>query len=186
MKLHRLLPPLAVIGILSTITFFAPDADAQPAPKAQKSIVVALQGTAQGQPKTLDLPGGPVDATCFQVDLINLESGRVIGSGADCLTNIQPLGAGVSLTDYTIFDFPSGSIVSQSEVSIQPAQMAGFPQVSHLTGSHPMPWDNNVLMGTRRFRNATGQVRLSGGVDMSKLASDGQITFDCIFVITLD
>ena len=39
-------------------------------------------------------------------------------------------------------------------------------------------------MGTGKYQDVTGNTRLSGAVDMSKMG-EGVVTFDCIFVINL-
>ena len=52
---------------------------------------------------------------------------------------------------------------------------------THITGANGS--GNAVLGGTGQFSKAVGQVRLSGQVDLSMLASDGIITFDCVFIV---
>jgi hypothetical protein len=42
-----------------------------------------------------------------------------------------------------------------------------------------------VIYGDGKFRKAAAPVRLSGAVNLSKLDSDGEITFDCMFAINL-
>ena len=37
-----------------------------------------------------------------------------------------------------------------------------------------------------RFGHDSGSARLSGLVNLARLASDGEITFDCVFVVDLD
>ena len=182
MKLARILPVVTALGLLATLTVFSADADAQSA--GERAIVVALKGTAQGEPRTLQLPDGPVDAVCFTVDLIDVASGQVIGSGQDCLANITPNDHGVTLTDYTYFHFPYGTLIAKSEVTVQESGLA-FPAVTHLTGAHPPFGANSIVQGTGRFQGVTGRVRLSGGTDMSRMDT-GVMGFDCIFVVELD
>ena len=58
--------------------------------------------------------------------------------------------------------------------------------ITHVTGAAGT--DNAILGGTKRFKNSTGTVRLSGMVDMSQFfgALGEPIAFDCLFVIILD
>ncbi len=178
---------LAIFAALGTILSLAAveTTSAIPPGLQGKSLVVALQGTATAQPRVIQLPEGPVEAMCFDVDMIDLETGEVIGTGTDCLYNIQETNNGLTLTDVTIFQFNDGRIMSKSEVEVQ-AVANGFPNVSHLTGSVPEEGHNSILRSSGRYRNAAGRVRLSGAVDMSSLESNGQMTFNCIFVIELD
>ena len=64
----------------------------------------------------------------------------------------------------------------------------GPPSATHIVGDITGPGGDNILTeyGTRRFRNKSGSVRLSGAVDMSALGTLGEIGFNCIFVIDLD
>jgi hypothetical protein len=42
-----------------------------------------------------------------------------------------------------------------------------------------------IVLATRGFRNFTGEVRLSGAVNLSR-AGAGEITFSCIFVLDME
>lgn len=169
------------------------------AAEARKNLVVNLLGAADAVERDLDVDGdGVIDvvgALCFDADLVDPSQDRVIGSASDCLSDIEVLepeclddgnfdGCTVRLTDTTIFNFRNGTIISQESVSIQPfvdeeSLSTGF---THMTGSPPIgPNVTFVSPAYRRF--ADGSVRLSGIVDMSTLASEGRIDFDCLFVI---
>jgi hypothetical protein len=169
-----------------TPTLLAKDTQGEDnAPSA--NIIVALKGTAIGEirPVAVGAPGDDAQALCFDLDLIDLKTGRKIGTATDCLSNIQPVGDGIALVGRTIFNFPGGTLVTRGLTSVQP-KTHGSPTVTHVTGAIPAPGENSILSGTGRFRNAAGSVRLSGAVKMEPLA-DGrlQITFDCIFVVDL-
>lgn len=154
------------------------------APRRDKNLVVGMKGESTGFLRTLNTDQGPVDAMCFEVDLIDVASGRVIGRGFDCLYNIQQDGSGLTVTDIAIFEFEGGKIISRGHVGVQPTSLP-FPGVSHLTGSLPAPGSNSILHASGVYAGATGRVRLSGAVDMSRL-SEGVMQFDCLFVIELD
>jgi hypothetical protein len=42
-----------------------------------------------------------------------------------------------------------------------------------------------LILTTRGFRHSSGEVRLSGAVNLSNFGS-GEITFSCLFVLDLD
>ncbi len=157
---------------------------------AGKQMILNLVGTGVATPGTVpDIDGDGIDdpADCFTVDLKDMtagQSGQFVGTATDCLSDVTPVGGGLSLVGTTIFEMPQGQLVSRGLTTVQPTTH-GSPDVTHITGAIP-DGSNDVLSGTKKFKNAAGTVRLSGAVNMSKLASDGEITFDCIFVINLD
>jgi hypothetical protein len=122
----------------------------------------------------------PEGALCYELDLVDIKTGKVIGSAADCLTDLTPMGTGVALTGTTFFFFPGGTVVSRGLTTVQPV-LHGSPDFTHITGAIPQMGDNNVIYGDRKFRNASGPVRLSGAVDLSNFPD--QATFDCVFVL---
>jgi len=153
------------------------------------NIVVRLAGTATAYPgndlfKEFGLT--PLDALCFDVDLIDAKTGNVIGAASDCLSGITPsvTDNGTMLTGTTFFFFPGGTLVSQGLTTVQPV-LHGSPDSTHITGAVPSPSGDGVIYGDGKFKNASGPVRLSGAVNLSMLNSDGQITFNCVFVIDI-
>jgi len=54
----------------------------------------------------------PVGALCFDVDLVDIKTGLVIGAASDCLSDISgnPVD-GLALTGTTFFYFPGGTLV---------------------------------------------------------------------------
>jgi len=158
-----------------------------------KNIVVVLGGTGTadvsgehfyqlGLDDELAELGG---ATCFDIDLIDAKTGNVIGSGADCLSRVNPsmTDNGMSLTATTFFYFPGGTLVSQGLVTVQP-KLDGLEEFTHVTGAAPSPSENSVIYGDRKFKKAAGSVRLSGLVNLSEFGS-GVIDFDCVFIIDI-
>ncbi len=79
-----------------------------------------------------------------------------------------------------IFNIKKKVLVSVGDVTIQP-NLTEDPNVTHITGSFPT--ENNIVYGTKKFEDASGTVRLSGGVDMSDFPNT--IFFDCIFLVNL-
>lgn len=126
----------------------------------------------------------PDGVLCFDMDLVDASTGRVIGRGSDCLSNIVPSdNGGMSLTATSFFHFPHGTLVSQGLVTVQP-KLHGLEEFTHVTGAAPGPSENNVIYGDGRFEDASGSVRLSGLVNLSRLGS-GYIDFDCVFIIDI-
>ncbi len=149
-------------------------------------IVVVLKGTAVGEMTAIPATdAGTEEALCFTVDLVDPATGDVIGEGTDCLADIEGDGAtGMQLTDITTFNFPEGTLVTQGRVTVQPV-LDGSVDYTHITGAIPAAGEESVLSGTGVFEGTSGQVRLSGAVDMSELESDKKITFNCVFIISV-
>ena len=161
------------------------------------TLVVALRGTSTVEGKTLQDFGdgeGEVAALCFPgLDLVDVKTGKVIGSAEDCVRvdsgdPADPTMSAVVLGT-TFFNFHDGGgkgsqLVSRGVTTLQPLLVTDS-DITHITGAIPAPGSNQVVHGTRRFEGAEGTVRLSGAVDTSLLGSAGIITFDCIFEINL-
>ena len=150
-------------------------------------IAVVLSGTATGE--TREISGSPME--CFDVDLLDPSSGKVIGKGTDCLdlNSIEMIGddGGMQLNNTTFFKFDEGTIVSISLTAVQPfSDPLPSSGPTHITGE--VSTGDNIIadMGTGKYEGVTGSTRLSGSIDMSKFDGPGtEMTFDCIFVITL-
>lgn len=142
---------------------------------------------------------------CFEGDLLNLETGRIVGIGVDCLwVTGAPEDAtpGVATIDdgtgeqiaispqidaITFFFLRGGYLVSDGLTTVRPFFVGigdGDGRYTHMTGS--MPGDTpSVVYATGRYAKTAGRasVRLSGAVNTSKLFTDGIIDFSCIFVL---
>ena len=147
--------------------------------------VLRLVGSPVGYEGTVpDIDGDGVDdpAVCF--DLVILDAaGRKIGTATDCLSNITPVGDGMALVGTTIFHFGNGTFVSRGHTTVQPVTTGVPTPITHTTGAIPMEGDNGIIAGSGSFRNFAAQVRLSGAVNLSRLDSEGRISFDCLFAI---
>lgn len=164
-----------------------------------KHLVFQLKGTAVAAPTMIDTDGdgmGDTMADCYTVDLFDPATGVKVGQAVDCLSDVNvvmdddpanmPLGFNLALTGTTFFVLPQGTLVTQGLTTVrpvlQPTTRDGIT-FTHITGANG---DGGVQYGTRRFHRASGKVRLSGLVNLARLISDGEITFDCLFVIDLD
>ena len=148
--------------------------------------VVRLVGDAVAYEGTVpDIDGDEVDdpALCFDVDVLDA-AGRKIGTATDCLSNIENVGGGMALVGTTTFRLANGTFVSRGYTTVQPVTTSEPTPITHTTGAIPMEGADGILSGTGAYRNFQAEVRLSGAVNLSRLASDGRITFDCLFAIT--
>lgn len=179
MKLKKLLLSFSVIAI--GISGFVSVVNAQKSGpvfrKADPNIVVVMKGLA----RPVFVARQPF-AQCLEGDLYNAVTDRKIGTGVDCFDNIVFVGSGFYLERTTYFNFPQGELVARGITTMQPI-LAGSPSTTHLTGDIPEEDDNNILSGTKRFQNASGRVRLSGA---ATLLANGDVIFNCIFIIDLD
>ena len=154
-------------------------------------MIVGLRGSDVAVAKILDDFGdgrGTLEALCFDMDMVNVATGQVIGTAEDCLAEVADgTNGGVLLTGTTFFNFPDGQLVSRGRTTVHPLnEMAPGAVSTHITGAIPAPGSNQVLQGTGRFDGAAGTVRLSGAVDLSGFSGEGTpITFDCLFEINL-
>jgi hypothetical protein len=149
-------------------------------------VVVRLVGDAVAYEGTVpDIDGDGVDdpALCFDVDVLDA-TGRKIGTATDCLSNITPVGDGMALVGTTIFELANGTFVSRGSTTVQPVTTTEPTPATHTTGAIPMEGSDGILSGTGAYRNFQAEVRLSGAVNLSRLDSEGRITFDCLFAIS--
>jgi len=145
---------------------------------------------------------------CFQGDLLDLQNGRLVGIGVDCLSTaiIDDFTGGATdppefgpisntadvsavIDAVTFFFLPGGYIVSDGFTTVRPF-FVGYGNgdgsdnegsVTHLTGSIPGEAPS-IVAATGRFSKLTdkGNVRLSGAVN---LGLEGSVFFSCLFVI---
>lgn len=161
--------------------------------------IVQWKGTATPVELPKGVGGGVVQAgtPCYEVEMVNPSTGWRIGTGYDCITNPGSLvvtGEG-TVTTYYIFAFRGrGSIISHNRVVVRsssdddtfnPVPTGQDPvnlNFTHILGS--LPTENTITGGTRRFKNASGKVRVSGGVSLANFPDT--IEFDDLFVIDFD
>ena len=155
------------------------------------NIAVRLVGTGEGYDGYVlfhEFGLDQVGATCFDLDLVDAKTGKIIGQASDCLSDINIVDEtidppSIMLTGTTFFFFPGGTLVSRGLTTVQPV-LHGSADFTHITGAIPSPFENSVIYGDGKFKNAEGPVRLSGAVNLSALG-DGLITFDCVFIIDI-
>ncbi|MDA9982775.1 hypothetical protein N9H39_08595 [Gammaproteobacteria bacterium] len=136
-----------------------------------------------------DGSGGEMAALCFDVNLMDLKNRQVVGTAIDCLSEIVDVGGNIDLIGTTFFNLPRGTLITQGLTSVRPARPGTETDVgpiTHITGAAST--GNAIIDGTKRFTGATGTARLSGMVNLAVFggAAGTDITFDCIFDISLD
>jgi hypothetical protein len=142
---------------------------------------------------------------CFELPLLDLETGHQLGVGVDCLNPFDDSGdvngAGLQIEAKTFFFLPQGLIVNHGCTSVRPMfSGVGDAGTTHITGSIPpgefdgLPGENppdeclgagGIILTTGGFRSFEGEVRLSGAVNLSNAGND-IITFSCLFLLDLE
>ncbi len=161
-------------------------------------LVLKLHGT--GFMYSMEVPGmeegdDPMEAMCFELDVIDMKSNEIIGSGTDCMSNVEMKEDGnVALVGTTYFYLPEGQLIARGAITVQPVpedfnlvSANGHPY-SHITGSASTSDQNSIIGGTGKFENSSGRVRLSGMVDMTEFTmnEDDPITFSCLFLVDVN
>ena len=176
--------------VLSICLGFSLNAFAENQGGGNNVMVLNLIGTGSGEVRPVpDIDGDGEDdtATCFTVELFNAKNGRWLGHADDCLSMIVNNEGSINLVGTTYFYLPQGTLITRGETTVQPVTteiMTPATTMPHITGA---TGTGNAILAesSGRFMGQTGTVRLSGMVDMSDL-DNGNITFDCLFVIALD
>ncbi len=138
----------------------------------------------------------PAGTSCFKLPMVTPGTNIRIGTGFDCIANLGsvPTTGEGTVTTYYIFVFgDEGSIVTQNRAVVRlsadddplnPIPVSGASgngNSTHLVGSTST--ENTIADGTRQFRNAEGNVHVTGAPNLASFPA--QIVFDHIFVIDL-
>ena len=164
------------------------------------NMSLAIEGTGNGSFRTISGESEPV--WCFtDIPMYDRKSGLLVGYAEDCLAGVTANeNGGVSvLPGYTYLRFfaPGGTwdLVVSGNISVIPTVVQTETQygaaVSHITGSSK----ESTLIGngvkgnlsTGLFKNARGQGRISGMVNMANFdpanVEGSSIDFSCYFNI---
>ena len=142
------------------------------------SILLLLPGVGLPVSTPSDVVGD-----CLETDLYDAQTNRIIGTGLDCLNILDGGDAGISIDRTTIFNFPQGRLVARGLTTVVPIFGSSSPGFTHVVGDVDDATDN-IVSGTGRFKNASGNVRLSGIVNLADLPTT--LRFNCVFVIDMD
>lgn len=154
-----------------------------PEPK-QIQLKVIGRGTVLGQPKTIAHPktGENLEPDCFLMDLIDPETGNVIGTLQDCVVSSEtPSDGTITSRVITSININGRGTIQAENMVFQELQ----PPVQELNFTTTFtPTENNVVNTTFEFEGLEGTVALEGKVNLSSL-EQGIVTFDCTFTIDL-
>ena len=179
-------------------------------PQASAGMAVKFFGTAQAGDLSPEIEAAVaasgVDVSgfdCFQAPLFDVASGQPIGTGVDCLNPFDTAGdlagEGLQIEAKTFFFLREGLVVNHGCTSVRPFfGGVGDAGVTHMSGSipgsefgaEPAPIPacadaEGVIHATGKYRQRSGEVRLSGAVNLSN-AGNGEIAFSCMFVLDLE
>ena len=179
---------------------------------ARADLAVKFFGTATGGDLTDESAQAMADTGvdvsgfgCFELPILDLETGLQAGVGVDCLNVFDAggdvAGDGLQIEAKTFFFLPQGTIVNHGCTSARPFfGGVGNVGVTHMTGSigpreldgipdGAMPAEcaaaGGIIYTSGGFKNFGGEARLSGAVDLGNVGA-GEITFSCLFVVKLD
>ncbi len=136
-----------------------------------------------------NVPNVGEDVVCQDVDMVDLQTNKVIATSSDCFSDIEPDSGGGAGFVGTFLNFPDGTIITQGKFTAQPVlqettTIAGVP-ITAITGAASE--GNTFIGGTGKYENSTGNTRISGlinGKDYAFMPGD-TMYFDCIFAIQL-
>ncbi|ELR64793.1 hypothetical protein C942_01881 [Photobacterium marinum] len=163
-------------------------------PKVRDAGRLALNLVGKGNMYEKDVPDldgdkQPDPASCFDVELKDIEKGRLIGTATDCLSEVMEQDGGIKLIGTTFFNLPGGQIVTRGLTTVQPVlQDTVTPDgvdISHITGASSDK--NSIIKATGKYKGHIGTVRLSGMVNLDEFTGEvgTPIFFDCLFIIDL-
>lgn len=151
---------------------------------------INLVGTGWKHTRT-DIPNFEGEEfVCFGgLQLVDMATNRVVGTGNDCLGRIKDNNGIINLQGHTFLDFfhenDVHTLMVQGKVTVAPVAVPTTApngmKVTHITGASTKG-RGGVIGGSGIYDGAVGNIRLSGMVDMSSFARGGNhIVFDCIF-----
>lgn len=150
----------------------------------QFQLVVKARGTVLGQPKTITHPisGEILEPMCFLMELVDPDTGKIIGTLEDCVVSSETPSDG-TITSRVITSINingRGTIQSENPVlqTIEPP-VEEFNFKTSFT-----PTKDNVIHTTFEFEGMKGTVSLDGKVNL-KYLDEGIATFENDFTIDL-
>lgn len=176
---HLKIMSLAIVALLTLSCNNDDDYSNKNPQPVQQQLSVIAKGTAVAQEKTIVNPqtGEQAQAFCFLMDLIDAQTGEIIGTLEDCDTGTTEFEDGSLVSEITTtFNITGrGSIVSESLV-------LQLPIGDGLFSTSFTPAENNIIDGTFDFEGIEGKTTLNGEVDLT-LFDSNIITFNCQFDI---
>ena len=173
---------LIILASVVLLSFSCNSDDDYSNPRPELDVLNVIgRGVSVAQEKTIIHPqtGEERQAFCFLMDLIDAETGEIIGTLEDCDTGTTELDDGSLVSEITtVFNLTGrGSITSESIVLQVPIGDGGF--ITSFT-----PTENNIIDGSFEFEGVQGKTTLNGLIDLT-LFDSNIITFNCEFEIEL-
>ena len=122
-----------------------------------------------------------VDTYCYRVSLRDPENGLRMGTGYHCVSRIEVGGEVVTSLEFVVFRLSDGIIVARINSTVQKNLTGNSNVITHITGFFPK--EENILFGTKKFKNIHGHVRLSGGVNLNKFPE--VVGLDRLFILKI-
>lgn len=151
----------------------------------QIQLKVTARGTVLGQPKTIVHPktGETLEPNCFLMELIDTDTGNVIGTLEDCVVNNETPSDG-TITSRVITSINiDGRGTIQAENIVFQELLPPLQELNFKTSFTPT--EDNVINTTFEFEGMEGTVSLVGEVSLKNL-EQGIVTFNCDFTINLE
>lgn len=150
--------------------------------ETQTQLRVIAQGQAVAQVTAMTNPatGEPAEGFCFLINMVDADTGKIIGTINDCdiKTTEFPDGTLIS-TVVTTFNFDGkGSFTSVSEVLQTPIGDGKFSTESK-------PLENNIFDTTFGFEGSKGKTTLAGEIDLAQF-DQNIVGFNCNFTIDIE
>lgn len=150
---------------------------------AKTELNVIVKGTVEGERKTIVVnpqTGETDNGTCFLLDLVDAETGELIGTAEECALESEFLEAGIIVTEFiTFFNFNGeGTIVAENSALQIPVANAFFR-------TSFTPIGQNIIDATSGFEGLKGTTVLNGELDTSQLAIAGILTVNNGYKIEL-
>lgn len=186
---------LAAAIFFSFLIVIATGPPAEAMGKKKKDLFVRVVGTAVGELEFVpDIDGDGIDdiANCFTIEIRSLDKDKKIGDATECINFDALVGDGFASVNTTTLRIKKDEVTVRHLVTIQPIT-TGLSFVTHIVGSFPgsipdfsgLPPDlkTGILGGTHKYKQASGDVRMSGGVDLTFVDSRNEIHFDSIYLV---
>lgn len=154
-----------------------------PGPEQIRLKVIA-KGTAIGQPKTIVHPktGETLESVCFLMELVDPDTGNIIGTLQDCVVDNVPNDDGSILSKVITSINLNGRGTIQAENQVLQTSQPPVEEFNFTTSFTPT--ENNVISTSFEFENMEGTVALDGVVNLANF-EQGIVTFNCDFIIDL-
>ncbi|MEO9510968.1 MAG: hypothetical protein ABJN84_12595 [Flavobacteriaceae bacterium] len=150
----------------------------------QIHLTVIGRGTVLSQSKTIVHPktGETLQPDCFLMDLIDPDTGNIIGTLEDCVVeSLIPSDGTITSRVVTSINIDGRGTIQAENIVFQeilaPLQELNFSTLF-------IPTENNVINTTFEFEGMEGTVALEGEVNLLQIG-EGIVTFNCTFTINL-